>query len=93
MGFLSRLGKGFAAHLVTGTFTGGMAAALTNNFGIGVAAGLGSRLLGGMGRAALLPLMGGCAWGGFGGMGMGFANSMYGMGYYGMQGQWGDNRW
>jgi len=90
MSILSRLGKGFITHITTGSFTGGLAAALTDNFGIGLATGIGTKLLrgggGGMLAMGAMSLFGGAyGWGGMGmGMGMGMGSGMYNMAYNGV---------
>jgi hypothetical protein len=93
MSILGRLGKGFITHVTTGSLVGGMAAALTNNFGIGLATGIGSRLLrGGAGMGlGMMGMMGmggmgmGMGMGGMGmGMGMGMGSGMYNMAYNGV---------
>lgn len=82
MSFWSRIGNGLAAGLLTDSFSGAAAAALTDNFGIGVATGVGSRLLD-MNYASAYPAWGGgYAWGGWGGgMDTGFSNYMYNASY------------
>ncbi|MFH1808851.1 MAG: hypothetical protein ABIJ09_08900 [Pseudomonadota bacterium] len=86
MSFLSRLGKGLAAGLLTDSFSGAAAAALTDNFGIGVGTGVGSRLLDGMNYGSVYPSWGGdYGWGGgaggYGGMDMNYSNYMYNASY------------
>ena len=96
MSILGRLGKGFITHITTGSFAGGVAAALTNNFGIGLATGIGSKLLRG-GAGMGLGMMGMMAMGGmgmgWGGMGMGMSSGMYNMAYNGVfdQAAWGSH--
>lgn len=82
MSFLSRMGKGALAHLLTGSFSGGMVAALTDNFGTGLGAGMASRLLQGMNYAACSPNLGGYSWGGWGTpMSFGSSNALYDAAY------------
>lgn len=83
MSFLSRLGKGLAAGLLTDSFSGAAAAALTDNFGIGVGTGIGARLIDSMNYGSVYPSWGGdYGWGGWGGnMDMGFSNYMYNASY------------
>ena len=83
MSFLSRLGKGLAAGLLTDSFSGAAAAALTDNFGIGVGTGIGSRLIDSMSYGSVYPSWGGdYGWGGWGGgMDMGFSDYMYNASY------------
>jgi len=105
MSFWSRVLKGGAASILTGSMSGGMAAAMTDNFGIGVSAGVASRMLGNFGFGGCNAAWGGgFGYGGWGGgnawgssyPGYGFSNAMYNMSYNNFYDQiaWSNNtRW
>lgn len=89
MSFMSRMTQGFLAHMTTGSFSGGVAAALTDNYGIGVQTGFMNNMCFG----GVSSLWGGnCGWGGGG---MGFGGGMYDMAHRGMYDQisYNNNAW